>query len=180
MRELLADIRARAYSVFHPCGSVRMGRDPATSAVDPALRVHGLARCLHLPQHPVRQYQCPVDAGGGEGSRFDPRLTRLLRLKPQQAQQIQRYQHRRTGIGQDRDPETGHPEHRSHEENRLQPQRQGDILVNIRHSGAGKADLCGDIRYLAAQNGRIGHFQRHIGPDPIATPTSLCFKAGHR
>lgn len=41
--ELMADIRARAYSVFHPCGSVRMGRDPATSAVDPALRVHGVA-----------------------------------------------------------------------------------------------------------------------------------------
>lgn len=39
--ELEADIRARSYSVFHPCGSCRMGPDPATSVVDADLRVHG-------------------------------------------------------------------------------------------------------------------------------------------
>ncbi|MBB3772650.1 choline dehydrogenase [Angulomicrobium tetraedrale] len=41
--DLLADIRARGYSVFHPCGSCRMGPDPASSVVDARLRVHGLA-----------------------------------------------------------------------------------------------------------------------------------------
>jgi choline dehydrogenase len=40
--DLAADLRARAYSVFHPCGSCRMGPDPATSVVDARLKVHGL------------------------------------------------------------------------------------------------------------------------------------------
>ena len=37
------DIRERAYSVFHPVGSCRMGPDPSSSVVDPRLRVHGVA-----------------------------------------------------------------------------------------------------------------------------------------
>jgi choline dehydrogenase len=41
--ELIADIRSRAYSVFHPVGTCRMGPDPADAVVDPRLRVHGLA-----------------------------------------------------------------------------------------------------------------------------------------
>jgi choline dehydrogenase len=41
--ELIADIRGRAYSVFHPCGSCAMGPDPATAVVDHRLAVHGLA-----------------------------------------------------------------------------------------------------------------------------------------
>jgi choline dehydrogenase len=40
--DLIADIRARSYSVFHPCGSCGMGPDPARSVVDPRLRVHGV------------------------------------------------------------------------------------------------------------------------------------------
>ncbi len=36
-------IRQQAYSVFHPCGTCRMGPDPADSVVDPSLRVHGLS-----------------------------------------------------------------------------------------------------------------------------------------
>jgi choline dehydrogenase-like flavoprotein len=36
------DIRARSGSVFHPCGTCGMGPDPATSVVDPRLRVHGI------------------------------------------------------------------------------------------------------------------------------------------
>lgn len=39
---LLAHIRDTAWTVFHPCGTCRMGRDPATSVVDPRLRVHGV------------------------------------------------------------------------------------------------------------------------------------------
>jgi choline dehydrogenase len=41
--DLIADIRARSYSVFHPVGTCRMGPDPADTVVDPKLRVHGLA-----------------------------------------------------------------------------------------------------------------------------------------
>ena len=40
--QLIADIRARAYSIFHPCGTVKMGPDPKTSVVDARLRVHGV------------------------------------------------------------------------------------------------------------------------------------------
>ncbi len=40
--EMLADIRQRAYSVFHPCGTCRMGPDAQTAVVDPSLRVFGI------------------------------------------------------------------------------------------------------------------------------------------
>ncbi len=40
--DLVADLRARAYSVYHPVGSCRMGPDPARAVVDHRLRVHGL------------------------------------------------------------------------------------------------------------------------------------------
>jgi choline dehydrogenase len=40
---LIGDIRARAYSVFHPVGTCRMSPDPRDSVVDPKLRVHGLS-----------------------------------------------------------------------------------------------------------------------------------------
>jgi choline dehydrogenase len=36
-------IRQQAYSVFHPCGTCRMGPDPADSVVDASLRVHGFS-----------------------------------------------------------------------------------------------------------------------------------------
>jgi choline dehydrogenase len=41
--ELVADIRARAYSVFHPVSTCRMGPDAAENVVDSRLRVHGIA-----------------------------------------------------------------------------------------------------------------------------------------
>jgi choline dehydrogenase len=41
--EIVADIRSRTYSVFHPCGTARMGADPREAAVDHRLRFHGLA-----------------------------------------------------------------------------------------------------------------------------------------
>ncbi|GAB4389452.1 GMC family oxidoreductase [Albidovulum sp.] len=40
--DLIADFRARSGTVFHPSCTVRMGRDPATSAVDPDLRLRGV------------------------------------------------------------------------------------------------------------------------------------------
>jgi choline dehydrogenase len=40
--ELLADIRRRASSVFHPVGTCRMGTDPTLNVVDARLRVHGI------------------------------------------------------------------------------------------------------------------------------------------
>jgi choline dehydrogenase len=40
--EMLADIRARAYSIFHLCGTCRIGGDPRYSVVDHTLKVHGI------------------------------------------------------------------------------------------------------------------------------------------
>jgi len=40
--ELTNDIRSRSGTVYHPCCTARMGTDPARSAVDPRLRVHGV------------------------------------------------------------------------------------------------------------------------------------------
>lgn len=40
--DLIADFRARSGTVYHPSCTVRMGCDPATSAVDPDLRLRGV------------------------------------------------------------------------------------------------------------------------------------------
>ena len=40
--DLVSDIRSRSGTVYHPCGTARMGRDPTTSVVDQRLRVHGV------------------------------------------------------------------------------------------------------------------------------------------
>ena len=40
--EILSDFGRRGGTVFHLCGSCRMGPDPSSSVVDPRLRVHGL------------------------------------------------------------------------------------------------------------------------------------------
>lgn len=42
--ELVADIRERSGTVYHPCGTCRMGPDPAQAVVDARLRAHGLER----------------------------------------------------------------------------------------------------------------------------------------
>ncbi|MEX1236623.1 MAG: GMC family oxidoreductase N-terminal domain-containing protein [Roseovarius sp.] len=41
--EILDFARRDSWTVFHQCGTCRMGQDPATSVVDPQLRVHGIA-----------------------------------------------------------------------------------------------------------------------------------------
>lgn len=41
--ELIADVRQRVNTTFHPVGTCSMGVDPRTSVVDSALRVHGVA-----------------------------------------------------------------------------------------------------------------------------------------
>ena len=40
--DLAGYVRDHAWTVFHACGTCRMGRDPARSVVDPRLRVHGI------------------------------------------------------------------------------------------------------------------------------------------
>jgi choline dehydrogenase len=40
--DLTNDLRTRSGTVYHPCGTARMGIDPATSVVDPRLRAHGV------------------------------------------------------------------------------------------------------------------------------------------
>ena len=42
--ELIADIRSRATTVFHPVGTCRMGPDPEVDVVDNYLRVYELDR----------------------------------------------------------------------------------------------------------------------------------------
>ena len=41
--EIAGYIRDRAWTVFHPCATCRMGQDAALSVTDPRLRVHGVA-----------------------------------------------------------------------------------------------------------------------------------------
>jgi len=41
---IIDDFRARSGTVYHPCGTCRMGPDAAHAVVDPALRVHGIDR----------------------------------------------------------------------------------------------------------------------------------------
>jgi choline dehydrogenase len=40
--QLIEDIRNNADTVFHPCGTCRMGPDPQNNVVDSNLKVHGL------------------------------------------------------------------------------------------------------------------------------------------
>ena len=40
--DLIADLRARSGTVYHPSCTARMGPDAATSVIDPQLRVHGV------------------------------------------------------------------------------------------------------------------------------------------
>ena len=40
--EIIYDFKNRAGTVFHPCGTCRMGPDPRTSVVDPKLKVHNI------------------------------------------------------------------------------------------------------------------------------------------
>ncbi|MDF1737499.1 MAG: GMC family oxidoreductase N-terminal domain-containing protein [Minwuia sp.] len=42
--EMLENFRAYAATVFHPCGTCRMGRDASDSVLDARLRVHGVQR----------------------------------------------------------------------------------------------------------------------------------------
>ncbi len=41
-QELIDDFRNRSGTVYHPCGTCRMGRDTSTSVVDQKLSVHGI------------------------------------------------------------------------------------------------------------------------------------------
>lgn len=42
--EIIDDFRTRSGTVFHPCGTCRMGPDRRDSVVDPQLRVHGVGK----------------------------------------------------------------------------------------------------------------------------------------
>ena len=42
--KIIEDFRARSGTVFHPCGTCRMGPDRRHSVVDPQLRVHGVGK----------------------------------------------------------------------------------------------------------------------------------------
>ena len=42
--QLLDDFRARASTIFHPCGTCRMGNNPRDNVVDSQLKVHGMRK----------------------------------------------------------------------------------------------------------------------------------------
>ena len=63
---MIADIRQRAGTVFHPCCTCRMGPDAATSVVDAQLRVHGVDGLRIIPGRGGAEYwtmRC-VSCGG--------------------------------------------------------------------------------------------------------------------
>ena len=43
-KDIMSFVRQQAWTVFHPCSTCRMGKDPNSSVVDPNLRVHGIDR----------------------------------------------------------------------------------------------------------------------------------------
>ncbi len=53
--DMVADIRARSYSVFHPCCTARMGLD---GVVDQKLRVHGVKGLRIIDASSVSQHHC--------------------------------------------------------------------------------------------------------------------------
>ncbi|MDI9350028.1 MAG: GMC family oxidoreductase N-terminal domain-containing protein [Candidatus Symbiobacter sp.] len=62
---MLADFMARAGTVYHPCGTARMGRSVETSAVDANLYVHGVANLRVVdasvfPRVPTGNTNAPV------------------------------------------------------------------------------------------------------------------------
>ena len=72
---LVADMRARAYSVFHPCGTCRMGPDATEAVVNPNLKVHGIDRLRVVdasifPTIPSGNTNAPAIMVGERGATF--------------------------------------------------------------------------------------------------------------
>ncbi|MEE4189169.1 MAG: GMC family oxidoreductase N-terminal domain-containing protein [Roseobacter sp.] len=66
-------IRNKAWTVFHQCSTCRMGRDPATSVVDPSLKVHGfdglrVADASVFPSIPTGNTNAPAIMVGEKAS----------------------------------------------------------------------------------------------------------------
>jgi choline dehydrogenase len=74
-RDFVDDARARTYSIFHPCGTARMGPDAATAVVDARLKVHGLERLRVIdasifPTIPSGNINAPAIMVGERGAAF--------------------------------------------------------------------------------------------------------------
>ena len=70
-----AYVRAHAWTVFHPCGTCRMGADPTASVVDERLRVHGVeglrvADASVFPSIPSGNTNAPAIMVGERGAAF--------------------------------------------------------------------------------------------------------------
>ena len=73
--DMTADIRARAYSIFHLCGTCRMGADPRAAVVDARLKVHSIANLRVIdasifPECHHRQHQRARHDGRLERRRY--------------------------------------------------------------------------------------------------------------
>jgi choline dehydrogenase len=71
--DMIADIRARSGTVFHPCGTCAMGQDPRASVVDPRLRVHGVEGLRVIdasvfPRIPSGNLNAPTIMAGAKGA----------------------------------------------------------------------------------------------------------------
>jgi transposase len=72
-------------------------------------------------------------------SQSNPEIMHLalaLGIEPQEAQCVQRYQNRRSGIGQNGNPQAGQPQNRGYQEHCFQAKRDGHILADIGHGRA--------------------------------------------
>ena len=72
--EIIATARNISWTVFHQCGTCRMGMNVRDSVVDNKLKVHGIkTHVLRMPQffQPYhRQYQCAGHYGRGDGRQY--------------------------------------------------------------------------------------------------------------
>ncbi|MAZ14792.1 MAG: hypothetical protein CL535_00425 [Ahrensia sp.] len=84
--------------------------------------------------------------------------------------------YRRSGIGEDRDPETGDANHRSDEEHCLEPEGCGNVLTNVRHRTPGQLNHCWDVCHPVSQDCWVCRFQCHIGTGSHCYPDARLFQ----
>src|SRR4051812_31659449 len=109
---------------------------------------------------------------GPRRSQQDHMWRRLAMSK--QPQRVHRNDDRSTRVRQDSRPETGDSGQGSHEEHRLEAERDRHILVDIAHGGAREAHEGGHVRDPPPEPCCICGFQSHIRPTPHSDADRGC------